>query len=56
MPDAPSADFPGIKVYPSYGFDFGGVPGRDLGQIPINGEFVYSRNLFFSELDDPFQF
>lgn len=42
VPDAPSADFPGIKVYPAYGFDFSGVPGRDLGQIPVNGEFVYS--------------
>ncbi len=40
-PDAPNADYPGIKVYPSYGFDFTGVSNRNLGVIPVNGNYEY---------------
>ncbi|MGG5209011.1 T9SS type A sorting domain-containing protein [Chryseobacterium sp. MIQD13] len=41
IPDSPSSDYPGIKVYPSYGFDFNGVSERNLGVIPINGNYEY---------------
>ncbi|MCT2407844.1 T9SS type A sorting domain-containing protein [Chryseobacterium antibioticum] len=41
IPDAQSTDYPGIKVFPSYGFDFNGVSERNLGVIPINGNYEY---------------
>lgn len=31
----------GIKVYPGLGFDFSGVSERNLGLIPINGNYEY---------------
>lgn len=37
----PNADYPGIKVYPSYGFDLTGVSNRNLGIIPVNGNYEY---------------
>lgn len=40
--DVPNVDYPGIKVYPSYGFDFNGVTDRNLGIIPINGNYEFS--------------
>lgn len=40
-PDAPNTDYPGIKVYPSLGFDLHGVSDRNLGYIPINGNYEY---------------
>jgi len=36
-----NSDYPGIKVFPSYGFDFNGVSDRNLGVIPINGNYEY---------------
>ncbi|MGG5209012.1 T9SS type A sorting domain-containing protein [Chryseobacterium sp. MIQD13] len=32
-------DYPGIKVYPQFGFDFSGVSGMNLGKFPINGNY-----------------
>lgn len=40
-PDSQNPDYPGIKVYPSYGFDLTGVADRNLGVIPINGNYEY---------------
>ncbi|KFF08242.1 T9SS type A sorting domain-containing protein [Chryseobacterium luteum] len=40
-PTSMNSSFPGIKVYPSLGFDFTGVSGRNLGVIPINGNYEY---------------
>ncbi|MCW3160418.1 T9SS type A sorting domain-containing protein [Chryseobacterium oryctis] len=40
-PDSQNTDYPGIKVLPSYGFDFSGVTDRNLGVIPINGNYEY---------------
>lgn len=40
-PTSMNSSFPGIKVYPSLGFDFTGVSGRNLGIIPINGNYEY---------------
>lgn len=40
-PDTLCTDYLGVKVYPSYGFDFNDVSGRNLGQIPINGNYEY---------------
>ncbi|CEJ68281.1 hypothetical protein BN1195_00563 [Chryseobacterium oranimense G311] len=34
-----NADYPGIKVYPQFGFDFSGVSGMNLGKFPINGNY-----------------
>ncbi|MDP9958439.1 T9SS type A sorting domain-containing protein [Chryseobacterium lathyri] len=43
-PDALNADFPGIKVYPQFGFDFSGVAGMNLGKFPINGNYELYPN------------
>lgn len=40
-PDAPNPDYPGIKVYPSLGFDLSEVSDRNLGFIPVNGNYEY---------------
>lgn len=34
-----NADYPGIKIYPQFGFDFSGVNGMNLGKFPINGNY-----------------
>ncbi|PIF43447.1 putative secreted protein (Por secretion system target) [Chryseobacterium sp. 52] len=34
-----NADYPGIKIYPQFGFDFSGVSGMNLGKFPINGNY-----------------
>ncbi|CAF0915983.1 unnamed protein product [Adineta ricciae] len=39
-----STRFPGIKIYPGLGYDFTGVTGRNLGLIPINGNYEYYPN------------
>ncbi|CAF0784579.1 unnamed protein product [Adineta ricciae] len=36
-----STRFPGIKIYPGLGYDFTGVASRNLGSIPINGNYEY---------------
>ncbi|NML69349.1 T9SS type A sorting domain-containing protein [Chryseobacterium sp. RP-3-3] len=38
-PDVLNTDYPGIKVYPQFGFDFSGVSGMNLGKFPINGSY-----------------
>jgi hypothetical protein len=39
-----NADYPGIKVYPQFGFDFSGVSGMNLGKFPINGNYEVYPN------------
>ena len=34
-----NSDYPGIKIYPQFGFDFSGVIGMNLGKFPINGNY-----------------
>lgn len=43
-PDTLSTVYPGIKVYPGLGFDFREVTGRNLGRIPVNGNYEYYPN------------
>ncbi|HBV16941.1 T9SS type A sorting domain-containing protein [Chryseobacterium carnipullorum] len=43
-PATSTTRFNGIKIYPGIGFDFKGVSGRDLGLIPINGNYEYYPN------------
>ena len=43
-PATSSTRFPGIKIYPGLGYDFTGVSGRNLGLIPINGNYEYYPN------------
>lgn len=38
-PTVLNSDYPGIKVYPQFGFDFSGVAGMNLGKFPINGNY-----------------
>lgn len=38
-PDALNSNYPGIKIYPQFGFDFSGVNGMNLGKFPINGNY-----------------
>lgn len=40
-PTVLNSDYPGIKVYPQFGFDFSGVPGMNLGKFPINGGYEW---------------
>jgi hypothetical protein len=40
-----NSDYPGIKIYPQFGFDFSEVPGMNLGKFPINGNYeAYPNN------------
>lgn len=40
-----NSDYPGIKIYPQFGFDFSEVPGMNLGRFPINGNYeAYPNN------------
>ncbi|CAF4933582.1 unnamed protein product, partial [Rotaria sp. Silwood1] len=43
-PSTSSTRFPGIKIYPGLGYDFTGVADRNLGLIPINGNYEYYPN------------
>ena len=43
-PSTSSTRFPGIKIYPGLGYDFTGVATRNLGLIPINGNYEYYPN------------
>ncbi|UJR12429.1 hypothetical protein I4U23_016605 [Adineta vaga] len=43
-PSTSSTRFPGIKIYPGLGYDFTSVAGRNLGLIPINGNYEYYPN------------
>ncbi|MCF2221276.1 T9SS type A sorting domain-containing protein [Chryseobacterium sp. PS-8] len=41
-PDVQNTTFPGIIVYPGYGFDLSNITdGRKLGMLPINGNYEY---------------
>ncbi|MBB6371636.1 T9SS type A sorting domain-containing protein [Chryseobacterium shigense] len=44
-PATSSTKFPGIKIYPGLGYDFSGVTNRNLGLIPINGNYEYYPNV-----------
>lgn len=37
--NALNTDYPGIKIYPQFGFDFSAVPNMNLGKLPINGNY-----------------
>lgn len=39
-----NTSYPGIKIYPQFGFDFSGVSGMNLGQFPINGNYEMYPN------------
>lgn len=41
IPTTPSSQYPGIKVYPGYGFDLSNVSDRNLGILPITGNYEY---------------
>ena len=43
-PATSSTRFPGIKIYPGLGYDFTEVSDRNLGLIPINGNYEYYPN------------
>ncbi|MBW8522127.1 T9SS type A sorting domain-containing protein [Chryseobacterium chendengshani] len=44
-PDVLNTDYPNIKIYPQFGFDFSAVPGMNLGKFPINGNYeAYPNN------------
>ncbi|GAA5093143.1 hypothetical protein GCM10023210_23070 [Chryseobacterium ginsengisoli] len=36
-----SSDYPNIKIYPGYGFEFSNQSERNFGMIPINGNYEY---------------
>lgn len=36
----PVDKYPGIKIYPSLGYDFSDVPGYDIGAFPLVGHYV----------------
>ncbi len=40
-PTTPNATFPGIKVYPGLGFNFENVSSKNLGIMPINGNYEF---------------
>lgn len=40
-PNTISSQYPGIKVYPGYGFDLSNVTDRNLGMLPITGNYEY---------------
>lgn len=40
-PNTLSPQYPGIKVYPGYGFDLSNVADRNLGMLPITGNYEY---------------
>lgn len=44
-PDSLAQNFPGIKIYPGLGFDFTNVAGRNIGKIPINGNYESYPNI-----------
>lgn len=44
-PSTSSTKFPGIKIYPGLGYDFSGVANRNLGLVPINGNYEYYPNV-----------
>jgi hypothetical protein len=39
-----NTSYPGIKIYPQFGFDFAGVAGMNLGKFPINGNYEMYPN------------
>lgn len=41
VPNTPNVQYPGIKVYPGYGFDLSNVADRNLGMLPITGNYEY---------------
>jgi len=41
LPNTPNVQYPGIKVYPGYGFDLSNVADRNLGMLPITGNYEY---------------
>lgn len=42
--NALNTSYPGIKIYPQFGFDFAGVAGMNLGKFPINGNYEMYPN------------
>ncbi|WP_312766687.1 T9SS type A sorting domain-containing protein [Epilithonimonas sp.] len=45
LPDALNTDYPNIKIYPQFGFDFAAVPDMNLGKFPINGNYEAYPNI-----------
>lgn len=41
VPNIPNSQYQGIKVYSGYGFDLSNVSDRNLGMLPITGNYEY---------------